>query len=318
MEFEIQQTNSNQGVMSSTEQSRAVAEVQSAMVIAKRFPRDQNAAFGRIMKSCQRKVLAEQAMYAYPRGGQTVTGPSIRLAEAIAQNWGNIDFGVIELEQRNGESTMMTYAIDLETNVKQSRVFIVKHERTTKKGGTQQLEDARDIYELTANNGARRLRACILGVIPGDVVEAAIEQCEKTLKGASQEPLVDRARKMVVVFSDLGISQEMIEKRLAHKIDAIIEQELLSLRKIYQSIKDGFAKREDFFEVNTNQQAQSKSDESLEAALTAKKTIPAEQVSAEVKPKKEMKPEPIPENAASKIVERAQAANQKELDLRGK
>lgn len=310
MEFEIQHSNSNQGVMSSTEQSRAVAEVQSAMVIAKRFPRDQNAAFGRIMKSCQRKVMAEQAMYAYPRGGQTVTGPSIRLAEALAQNWGNIDFGIIELEQRNGESTMMTYAIDLETNVKQSRVFIVKHERTTKKG-TQQLEDARDIYELTANNGARRLRACILGVLPGDVIEAAIEQCEKTLKGASQEPLIDRTRKMVLAFSDLGISQEMIEKRLAHKIDAIIEQELLSLRKIYQSLKDGFANRADFFDIASGMQSQV--DDALSDAI--KKTAPPKKAAA---PKEESKTEPEKETEASKIVARLTEENQKELDLRGK
>lgn len=68
--------------------SRQAQEVQGAMVIAKRFPRDEVESFNRIMQSCKRKSLAESAMYEYPRGGTKVSGPSIRLAEAMAQNWG--------------------------------------------------------------------------------------------------------------------------------------------------------------------------------------------------------------------------------------
>lgn len=82
--------------------SRQAQEVQGAMVIAKRFPRDEVESFNRIMQSCKRKSLAESAMYEYPRGGTKVSGPSIRLAEAMAQNWGNIDFGITELEQKMG------------------------------------------------------------------------------------------------------------------------------------------------------------------------------------------------------------------------
>ena len=78
--------------------SRQAQEVQAAMVIAKRFPRDEVESYNRIMQSCKRKSLAESAMYEYPRGGTKVTGPSIRLAEAMAQNWGNLDFGITELE----------------------------------------------------------------------------------------------------------------------------------------------------------------------------------------------------------------------------
>ena len=162
--------------------TRAAQETQAAMVIAKRFPRDQTAAFSRILKACKRKSLAESAMYVYPRGNSQVTGPTIRLAEVMAQNWGNIDFGMIELEQKYGESTMMAYAWDLETNCRQTKVFTVKHERYTKQG-SYRLSDPRDIYEMTANQGARRMRACILGVIPGDFVDDAIAECEKTMRG---------------------------------------------------------------------------------------------------------------------------------------
>lgn len=224
--------------MAEAQQTRAMAEVQSAMVIAKRFPRDEAAAYAKIMQSCQRQSLAERAIYAYPRGGEMVTGPSIRLAEAMAQAWGNIDFGIIELEQGNGESSMMAYCWDLETNARQTRQFLVPHERHTRQG-VKQLSDPRDIYELTANQGARRLRACILGVIPGDVTDAAVGACEATMAKGGGEPLADRIRKMLAAFVAIGVTQAAIERRLGHKLDATGEAELVRLRQLYASIRDG-------------------------------------------------------------------------------
>lgn len=228
--------------------TRAAQEVQAAMVIAKRFPRDEQAAFQRIMQACKRKMLAEVSQYAYPRGGQTVTGPSIRLAEVLAQSWGNMACGTIELEQRDGESVMMSYAWDLETNTRCDKVFSVPHKRDTR-NGQKSLTDSRDVYELTANMGARRLRACILAVIPGDIVEAAVAECDKTMKNGNSEPLADRVRKMVGAFADIAVTIDMIEKRLGHRVDVLSESELVQLRKVYQSIKDNMASREQFFDM---------------------------------------------------------------------
>jgi hypothetical protein len=128
--------------------NRQAQEVQAAMVVAKKFPRDEIEAYNRIMRACQRKSLAEQSMYEYPRGGTKVTGPSIRLAEAIAQNWGNVDFGIMELEQHGNESSVMAYAWDLETNTRQTKIFQVPHTRYSKKKGNETLTDPRDIYEM--------------------------------------------------------------------------------------------------------------------------------------------------------------------------
>jgi len=234
------------GLMQVSE-SRAVAEVQAAYVIAKKFPRDENASYMRIMKACERPFLAEQAMYAYPRGGQLVTGPSIRLAEAMAQAWGNIDCGIKEVSQSDGMSVAEAYAIDLETNVRVVKTFHVPHSRDTKQG-KKRLTDSRDIYELVANQGARRLRACILGVVPGDVVDAAVARCGKTME-SSDVPLADQVRKLIQAFDEIGVKPEHIEKRLGHKLDAIIPQEIVTLRGIYKSIKDGMADRTQFFDI---------------------------------------------------------------------
>lgn len=241
--------------------SRQAQEVQAAMVVAKRFPRDEFEAFNRIMRACQRKILAENAMYEYPRGGQKVTGPSIRLAEVLAQNWGNIDFGIMELEQKNGESSVMAYAWDLETNTRQTKIFTVKHERKAK-GTINKLDDPRDIYEMVANQGARRLRACILGVIPGDIVDAAVEKCKETLISGQTEPLIDRIRKMITAFDkDFQVSQEMLEKYIGCKADAFSEQDMIRLRNVYKALKDGMGKREDYFDIRVSKDLNSSTEE---------------------------------------------------------
>jgi hypothetical protein len=66
---------------------------------------------------------------------------------------------VRELEQHRDHSTVQTVAWDLETGYQCDKVFQVQHIRHTKRGASK-LEDPRDIYEATANQGARRLREC--------------------------------------------------------------------------------------------------------------------------------------------------------------
>lgn len=229
--------------------SRQAQEVQMAMYVAKNFPRDTYDAFQRIMKECERKLVAENAVYQYPKGGQKVQGPSIRLAEVIARNWGNIDYGIIELDQKDGESSMMAYAWDLETNTRQTKIFTVKHERKAK-GKTNKLTDSRDVYELTANMGTRRMRACILGIIPGDIVDAAVQKCNDTLVNGQKEPLEDRLRKALDAFKkEFGVTKEMIEDSFQLNIDAFTEHDFVKLGRIYTSIREGVGKKEDFFDT---------------------------------------------------------------------
>lgn len=231
------------------DQQRAIAEVQAAMVVARMNPRDEMRAYQRIVMACKRKSLAEQASYAYPRGGKMVTGPSIRLAEVIAGYWGNITYGLRELSRRSGISEVEAFAWDLETNTRVTRQFQVKHIRDKSEGG-KELTGERDIYELVASMGQRRVRACILEVVPGDIVEGAEDECKKTLQGGGGEPMEDRIRKAVLAFGEFGVTKAMIETRLRHKIEATLPAELVQLQQIYRSLKDGMAKREEFFSLD--------------------------------------------------------------------
>jgi hypothetical protein len=238
--------------VANTDQQRAVAEVQAAMMIARMNPRDPIVAMDRILNACARPGLADAAVYTYARGGTDISGPSIRLAEAMAQSWGNMQFGIRELEQRNGESTVQAFAWDVETNTRREVTFQVPHVRYTKTG-SKRLEDPRDVYEMVANQGARRLRACILAVIPGDVTEAAVNQCEVTMK-AKADVSPEGIAKIVTAFEAFHVTKEQIEKRIQRRLDAIQPAQVVSLKKIYASLRDGMSQPGEWFEADAGAQ----------------------------------------------------------------
>lgn len=227
-------------------QSRsAEAAVQGRMVIAKRFPRDEAMAYAKAMQSCQRLGLAEAAIYKYMKGG-VVEGPSIRLAEELARLWGNIEFGLNELSRRPGESEMEAYAWDLQTNVQSSQRFTVKHLRDKSSGPPTPLTAERDIYEITANNGSRRVRARILAILPPELVDDAVVACKATVKRGGGQSLGDRIRALTSAFAGVGVSAQMLAERVGHPIDQISPDELADLRGSFTAIRDGAAVRDHF------------------------------------------------------------------------
>lgn len=239
--------NINQGTIA-IESSRAIAEAQGKLIIAKNFPRNEVQAFAKAMQACQRKGIAEKAFYSYNRAGQTVSGITIRLAEELARCWGNIDYGIKELSQDKGKSEMQAYAWDLETNTMSLQNFTNPHLRETKYGN-KELTSLRDIYEINANMGARRLRARILAILPSDLVECAIDECKKTIAGNNSEPLIDRVKKMAIAFEKYGVTQSLLEKRLKKSLANCTVEDLTEYIGIFNAIKNAESKISDWFEV---------------------------------------------------------------------
>lgn len=238
--------NINQGTVA-IESSRAVAEAQGKLLIAKKFPRNETEAFAKAIQSCQRPGLASKAFYSYPRGKENVTGVTIRFAEELARCYGNLDYGIKELSNSDGQSEMQAYCWDLETNTMSLQNFTNKHIRESKYGNTE-LKSQRDIYELNANMGARRLRSRILAILPPDLVEECIQECRRTLAGDNSTPIIDRINKMVVAFQKIGVSKEQLEKRLKHTVESVTEEELVELTGIYNGIRTKETKVSEWFE----------------------------------------------------------------------
>lgn len=226
------------GQGTAVEQTRAAAEVLAAVRVAQECPRDLQLARAMMQDSCRQPSLAERAFYRFPRGGQTVTGPTVHLARELARCFGNVQYGIAELRRDDeyGQSEMLAFAWDVQTNTRNSNTFIVPHLRD-KKGGPERLVDVRDIYENNANNGARRMRQAIFAILPPYFTEEAQQICRQTMKDGGGRPLAHRVGDAITEFKKLGVSVERIEAKLGQPKDRWDEMDVAHLGIVFRSIQ---------------------------------------------------------------------------------
>ena len=242
-------------------EAREMADIQGKIYMAKQFPRKMAEVTQAVDAECSRLAMASKATYVYARGGQNISGPSIRLVETIARCMGNIKSETETLSQTAEASLVRTSAYDYEGNRQAARTFVVRHERdkTSWENGRkvkvrEQLTDNRDIMEQINTIAARNRRACLLELIPADLVERAVAMCEKTM--ASKVKISpELIQNLISAFSDYGVSRAQIEARIQRSMDAITVQNVLDLRQVYTSLKDGMGKPEDFFDMNVETQS---------------------------------------------------------------
>lgn len=258
-------------------------EIQAAVILAKRFPRNEDEAYAKIIRSCKRPTFASDVEYSFPRGGKSVTGPSIYLAREFARAWGNIRHGCDVIADSDEERTIRAWAWDLETNVKVTADATFKKLIFRKNGGWIK-PDERDMRELTNKHAALAKRNCLLELLPSDMVEDACIESKKTLKNqAAADP--DAARKALInAFADLNVPIAGLEKYLGHPLAESSPDELAGLRTIYKSIKDGNSTWSEYLNGNGVDAADMAEKTKAKAAAMKAKMAP--------EPTEETRPEP--------------------------
>lgn len=223
-------------------------EVQAAVILAKRFPRNEDEAYAAIIKACSRPSFAGDVEYNFPRGkkqdaqgnwvNNIISGPSVYLAREFARVWGNIRHGCDIVADTEGERTIRAFGWDIQTNVKVTSDVTFKKLIFRKQGGWQ-TPDERDLRELTNKQAAIAKRNCLLELLPSDMVEDACAQARQTLQDrAAQDPDGER-KKVVTAFSKLNVTVEMLEQYLGHPLAQSSPAEIADLRSVYKSIADG-------------------------------------------------------------------------------
>ena len=238
------------GQGTAVEQSRAVAQVQAAMLVAQQCPRDVPSALTEMRDSCKIQRLADKAFFRYRRGGEPVSGPTIHLARELARCWGNIEYGLIEMrrDDEHGQSEMQAFAWDLQRNTRNASTFIVPHGRYTRDDGYKPLLDPRDVYENNANNGARRVREAIFAVLPRWFTDEAQDICMQTLENGGGLPLATRITNCIEQFADGGVTLDQLERKLGAPSSRWTAVELAQLAVILGSLKRGEVRVQDEFE----------------------------------------------------------------------
>lgn len=251
--------------------AQAKAMVEARYIVALQRPRDIDAARVKLLAACKRPRFAEAARYVKPVG-RGIEGPSIRLAEEAARCMTNIDVQIPTIYDDERRRIVRVSATDLEANITYDKDVTIEKtvERNSVKEG-QQLVGQRMgsrgqvVYVVLASDDeilnkenaltSKALRACLLRLVPGDILEEAMDQVYATLRDRNaQDPSAERKR-IVDGFASLHIMPDRLKEYLGHDLDVTTPAELLDLRGIFTALKDGEATWADVMDVKRKKEA---------------------------------------------------------------
>lgn len=196
--------------------------------------------------------VAESCNYALPRGGKSLQGPSVRLAEIICATYGNIRSGARVIANDGKTITAQGICHDLETNnsvtveVKKS---IMQNEYVNGKKTGRMVTMSQDMQTVTGNAAcAIAFRNAVFKVVPVALINEIYEKTKEVAKGTA-ETLPQRRDKAIKYFKDLGVTEKQICEVLElRKIEDIDLDTLSTLRGMVAAIKNGESTVKDLFE----------------------------------------------------------------------
>ncbi|MDF2602329.1 MAG: hypothetical protein K0Q54_5152 [Methylobacterium brachiatum] len=227
------------------------AEITAQVETARRYPRSVTRASKNINSlATLDDQAAGECIYALPRGGKPIRGPSIRLAEIVAQQWGNnrVATRVIEVDRR--EKVIVAEAVfhDLETN---AAVKATVRRRISDRQGRLLNDDMIVVTGNAASSIARR--NAILAGVPKGIWRRAYEAAEGVVKG-DVKTLAERRAGSIKAFGTWGVKPEQIFAALGVVgEDEITLEHIPTLIGMFQAIKNGEETVESLFTSRTAQ-----------------------------------------------------------------
>ncbi len=239
-------------------QSRTHFEIRFAM--AHRMPRSWKKVRRKLLEECKRPSFAEVATYFKPVDGGIV-GPSIRFAEAAARCMGNLLPDTQVLYDDLDKAVVRVSVTDLEVNLTYAveDAILKTVERMYTEGrdvlGERRNAENKSVFtvratedEMRAKQGAwvsRTLRSCILRFVPGDLLEACMEQVDATREEQAARDLDAARAKLAEDFAALGVWSAQLEAYLGHDVAHCTAAELVELRCVWTALRDGECKWKD-------------------------------------------------------------------------
>lgn len=233
-------------------QAQAKHEIQTAIVVAQKFPRNEDKIFQQFVHgSCKRLGLALVAQYYFKRGKRKddsgnyvdniIQGPTVKFARELTRIWRNVRYGSIPIGESEESRQILSYAWDLETNVwiQQGDLF----EKTVEKKDGYHAADERELRELTNRRASIGIRNCLLQIVPPDFIDDGIAQTQDTIKLSMSDKnspqFQDVKKRIIGGFSALNVPIEELEQYIGHALASCDPKELETLRGIWTAIKDG-------------------------------------------------------------------------------
>jgi hypothetical protein len=235
----------NQEIVTSTEQALALtkAEIDIQISTAKQFPRDlQKFKSNCISMVKSSKEIAQSCNYCLSRAGKSIKGPSVRLAEIIQNNWGNLRTAAKVLDENKEFIVVQGGCHDLENNV---AVQVEVKRRITNKHGKRYGADM--IQTTTAAAISIAMRNAIFKVVPNVYVMTLAKEAEKFALG-SPDNFQNMVKQWFEWFNNAGISEDAILLKLGiEKKSQISKAHLITLQGIATALNDNMTTLENEF-----------------------------------------------------------------------
>lgn len=241
------------------------AEIDMQISTAKAFPRSPKMFIdAAISMATLSEEIAASCSYALPRGGKSLEGPSVRLAEIVCATYGNIRSAARVISNDGKTITAQGICHDLETN---NSISVEVKRRITGRDGKTFNED----MQVVTGNAACAIafRNAVFKVVPSALVNVVYEEARKVARGTAAT-LVSRRDNAVAYFKSLGVTEKQICDILeVKKIEDIDLDKLTTLRGMATLIKNGESTVKDLFEPASIEPDQLKEiSEELSAAKT--------------------------------------------------
>lgn len=188
------------------------AEIDSQISTAKAFPRSLATFHKRVLDVATiNEDIAQSCIYALPRGGKTLEGPSVRLAEIVASAYGNLRSGdrVIFVDEKT--ITAQGIVHDLENNILYTAEV---QRRITDKNGRRYNDDMIVVTGRAAC--AIAFRNAMFKVVPAALIEDVYQKIKDVARG-DEKTLGDRREKAIKFFTERGIKEQQIYDKLEAK-----------------------------------------------------------------------------------------------------
>jgi hypothetical protein len=216
------------------------AEIDMQIATAKKYPRILSVVKQQMMSfATLDQETAASCFYTLPRGGKTIQGPAIRLAELAISCYGNVRVGT-RLGQCNTDSpnpyvVVVGLAHDLQNNV---AVQIEKRRRITKKKYKDAIDD--DDINLAVNScSAIAFRDVSFKIVPMALIKPVYEAAKQVAIGDAKT-LASRREQAMDAFAKMGVTRVKVLLRLGRgSIDDVQLSDLETLLGLYTAIKDG-------------------------------------------------------------------------------
>lgn len=233
----------------------ARAELDSQIATAKAYPRDVAKAVDYALQlATMDEATAQSCFYCLPRkdkdgNKKEIRGGSIRLAEIMANAWGNIHAATRIIENDGRHITAEGVAHDLEKNVKmamQNKVSIRFGEKDGKGGYTANA----DMQTLLSNAAsAKALRNAIFKVVPKALVDRVLEKA-MTFAVGDQKTTNAKVTELFDKLTKMGIEKQAILEYYEHEnLSQFTQDDLKSLIGVGIAIKEGHIKIDEVFKA---------------------------------------------------------------------